>query len=798
MKTSALWLVAAGLTAVSAHADNLTLKYDAPAKYFEETFVIGNGTQGAAIYGGRTSDRISLNDITLWTGEPETNAPASTDPRPIIRDIRSAIDRQEFAKADSLQKLLQGHYCQNYQPLGTLTITYDNAPADSSYYRTLDLHKALPTVKSGSRTVNYFASMPDSVMVIHITDPAGINATISLDSQVRSTTTAAGSAITTSGYAAYHSMPGYSEDAEKRFRYDPKRGIHFTTIVDATAQDGKVTADGNSLRVTGAHDLTLTVAAATSFNGFDRNPVTEGRDHNKIATSRIAAATQMPWTQLQQRAEQAHRRLFDRVTLDLGTTAPEIAALTTDRQLLSYTDNTDRNPDLEELYFQFGRYLLISCSQTPGVPANLQGLWNEKLLPPWSSNYTTNINLEENYWGAETTNLPELHMPLLQFAANVSKNGTHAARNHWGVDSGWCLGHNTDIWAMANPIGMGNDSPEWANWAMGSCWVATHIWEHYLFGRDKETLKKYYPALRGAARFALEWMFERDGELITSPSTSPENRFIAPDGTDWPTSHCSASDMALIRECLIDTRAAALELDTDKELVAEIDAALPRLHPYKIKADGSLLEWWDEYPDRDPQHRHQSHLIGLYPGHHISVESTPELAAACARTLDIKGTETTGWSAGWRINLLARLADGEKAYRMYRRLLRFVTPDKYKGPDRRRGGGTYPNLLDAHTPFQIDGNFGGSAGVAEMLVQSTPSTITLLPAIPAQWESGSVSGLRTRTGHEISMTWSDSKVQTVTLTSSATTLPSDPVTLRANGTERTVAPSADPVTISFN
>ena len=389
-------------------------------------------------------------------------------------------------------------------------------------------------------------------------------------------------------------------------------------------------------------------------------------------------------------------------------------------------------------------------------------------------------------------------MPLLQFAANVSKNGTHAARNHWGVDSGWCLGHNTDIWAMANPIGMGNDSPEWANWAMGSCWVATHIWEHYLFGRDKETLKKYYPTLRGAARFALEWMFERDGELITSPSTSPENRFIAPDGTDWPTSHCSASDMALIRECLLDTRAAALELDTDKELVAEIDAALPRLHPYKIKADGSLLEWWDEYPDRDPQHRHQSHLIGLYPGHHISVESTPELAAACARTLDIKGTETTGWSAGWRINLLARLADGDKAYKMYRRLLRFVTPDLYKGPDRRRGGGTYPNLLDAHTPFQIDGNFGGSAGVAEMLVQSTPATITLLPAIPAQWKSGSVSGLRTRTGHEISMTWSDGKVQTVTLTPSAATLPSTPVTLRANGTERTVAPSAHPVTIAFN
>jgi len=796
MKTRAAWLITTAITAFSTFAGDLTLKYESPAKYFEETLVIGNGRQGAAIYGGITADHLSLNDITLWTGEPEQNLPLP-DPKPTINAIRSALDRRDYAAADSLQRLLQGHYSQNYQPLGNLLITYDNAPADTTYLRTLDLRRALATTKAGSRTTSYFASMPDSVLVVNITDHNGINATISLDTQLPATITAHDERITVSGHAAYHSMPGYSKNAQDSFRYDPARGIHFTTIADVSAKGGKVKTEGNALRVTGADELTIILAAATSFNGFDRDPATMGRDHSRLATARVDAARQHTEATLQHRAETAHRQLFDRVTLDLGTTAPELASLPTDRQLLSYTDNADFNPDLEELYFQFGRYLLICCSQTPGVPANLQGLWNEKMLPPWNSNYTTNINLEENYWGSETTNLPELHLPLLEFIANVAQNGSHAARNHWGVDSGWCLGHNTDIWAMANPIGMGNDSPEWANWAMGSCWLATHIWEHYLFSRDEATLRKYYPALRGAAQFALGWMFERDGELITSPSTSPENRFVAPDGKDWPTDHCSASDIALITECLLDAREAALTLGTDADLVAQIDTALPRMHAYKIKADGSLLEWWHEYPDKDPQHRHQSHLIGLYPGHHISLQATPELAAACAKTLDIKGTETTGWSAGWRINLLARLADGEKAYRMYRRLLRYVSPDGYKGPGRRRGGGTYPNLLDAHTPFQIDGNFGGSAGVAEMIVQSTPTTITLLPAVPAQWASGSVSGLRTRTGHEVALTWKDGKIATATFTPTAAKLPDIPVTVIVNGTERILTPTGAAQTMTF-
>ena len=753
-------------------AGNMKLYYERPAEYFEEALVIGNGTMGATLYGGVKKDKISFNDITLWTGEPESEN-SSPDAFNVIPEIRALLDNEDYQGADKAQYKVQGHYSENYQPLGTLTIEYlDDTAGISDYHRWLDIGNATARtqyLKDGKLfTSDYFASAPDSVIVIRLKseNKEGIHASLSFDSPLPHSSQVADNEISVEGYAAYHSFPVYYK-AEDKHRYDPERGIHFKTLVRVLSVDGSVKDrySDSRIEIDGSTEVLILIANVTSFNGFDKDPVKEGRNYRSHVEKRMKCAVGKTYDALREAHIRDYKYYFDRVKLDLGDTDDDIAALPTDKQLLFYTDCKQRNPDLEELYFQFGRYLLISSSRTSGVPANLQGLWNESVLPPWSSNYTVNINLEENYWASCTANLIEMQYPLIEFIANLSKTGRKTAKDYYGVERGWCLGHNSDIWAMTCPVGLNEGDPSWACWTMGGTWLSTHIWEHYLFTLDKEFLREFYPVLKGAAEFCMDWLVEKDGKLMTSPGTSPENKYITPDGYVGATSYGNTSDLAMIRECLMDAAEASKVLGVDKFFRKRIKKTLSRLYPYQIGKDGNLQEWYYDWQDQDPYHRHQSHLFGLYPGHHLSVEETPELAAACARTLQIKGDETTGWSTGWRVNLLARLQEGEKAYHMYRRLLRYVSPDNYKGEDARRGGGTYPNLLDAHSPFQIDGNFGGCSGVIEMLMQSSTNKIVLLPALPESWADGKVQGICARGGFVVDMEWKNREVVSLIVSS---------------------------------
>lgn len=744
-----------------------SLRYDAPARYFEEALVIGNGTLGGIVYGGMEVDSISLNDITLWTGEPERSRFDSATYSHALEQVREALRREDYRAADSLQHGLQGHYSENYQPLGTLYIEYPHSRRSSSYYRELDLNDAIAECSTEQRMSRYFCSHPDQVMVVSLSE-IGLSFSLRLGSQLPHRITISGDEIIMDGYAAYHSLPGYTY-APQKFWYDAERGIHFRTIVKVVkdkqyAVDDKplkLRQKGDRLYVSGADICYLLIANATSFNGFDKDPVKEGIDYKDIVRQRIDAASKYDDIDLLERHLRDYQPLFDRVTLSLGHTPDSIMRLPTDVQLRRYTELGEANPDLEETYFQYGRYLLISCSRTEGVPANLQGLWNEHLLPPWSSNYTTNINLSENYWAAEAAALPEMHLPLLTFLKNVSQNGREVARNVYGVRAGWCLAHNSDIWAMANPVGLGSGDPVWACWNMGGAWLSTHIWEHYLYGRDTAFLREYYPVLKGAAQFCLGWLVRHDGYRMPMPSTSPENSYLLPDGRRGATFYGGTADIAMIRECLTDACKAARVLRCDRQFVSQVDSVLRELPPYKIGRKGSLQEWYHDWDDSEPMHRHQSHLYALYPGHTIDYSCARDsaLLRACSRTLELRGDESTGWSTGWRINLYARLHDGERAYQAYRRLLRYISPDGYAGPDAVRGGGTYPNLLDAHSPFQIDGNFGGCAGLCEMLLQSDEKGgIVPLPALPAAWKDGYVRGLRTRGGQTVEMEWHNGRV----------------------------------------